>query len=556
MDIFILLAIVFGFSALVAFLFMKMGFSHIAGYLIAGVLLSFTFQESFRDYENFLKFFSDVAITLLVFEIGREVGIEGIKNARFLPAAILVFEIVIAFLIATLVGNLLEMSAIEIFVLATIGSFSSTAVIFKLLNSSKFEGEIGEIILTVMIIEDIYAIIILAILPQLAVGNVHVLEIIRLLFFSVAITATLVFVALTLLHRIFERVIKADELGVSFAISSAFLFATISKIFGLSPALGAFSAGLALSTHPKNVEIGKYIRPIREIFLILFFVSLGLEAGLSKEIPLTLLPIPFLMIFGRFCAYTTSNWILSKRSLEDCIRIGFLATSVGEFGIIITYEAMNLGLVSREFLSISAIAVILGTLSSSKLTSNQRYAEKIASLIPLEIKVFVSSISINVTRIIESKGGEFVRLLIVRIFRNTIAVIAVSMIGSISLYVIDLFVSELKYYFSTLILAVVFAVIITVSVKTKSHAEELCRFLVEKRGVDPTMRRFISGLTFAFIMLTSINLVLLVSGRFIIEIVKDSLMIPLSQSFATIAFLFTFSLSVYFIYIQIRKIPI
>ncbi|MFN3384177.1 MAG: cation:proton antiporter [Archaeoglobaceae archaeon] len=556
MDAYVLLAIILGFSALISFLFMKMGFSHVAGYLISGIILSITFREILAEYGNVLKFFSEIAITLLVFEIGRALGIRSVGSLRLLPISILVFEILTAFLIALAVGNLLDLNAVEVFVLTIIGSFSSTPVIFKFLNELKFDEDVKRTVLSVMILEDVCAIIALAILPQLAIGGVHFLEIMNLLVFSLVITATLVFLGLTLVNRILAKVIKPDELGVSISISSALLFATISKFFGLSPALGAFAAGIALSTHPRNEEIGSYLKPLREIFLILFFVSLGLEAGLPSEFSPPLLLIPFLIILGRFYAFTTSNWVFSKPSLDECIRIGFLATSVGEFGMIVAYEAMNLGLVGREFLSVSAIAVILGMLTSSKLSSKTTYAEKLASIVPMEVKVFVDSISVNLRRVVESEGGEFVRLLIFRVARNVIAVVIVSLIGSASLYILNVFAPELKYVGLAIILALVFAVILAVSARTKSHVEGICSVLVEKRGVDPRIKRVLSGLTFTLIMLMSLNVVVLVSGRFLLEIVKEVLMIPLSTSFVTLVFFITFSLSAYLIYREILKMPI
>lgn len=555
MDVYVLLSIVLGLSAFVSLLFMKMGFSHVAGYLIAGVFLSVAFRGEVEVYKDALKFFSEIAITLLVFEIGREIGIRGVRDLKFLPLAILIFEIFTAFLLAVILGNLMELNTMEVLVLATVGSFSSTAVIFKLLSHLNFEEDVKRVVLSVMILEDICAMIILAILPQFA-GGVHVFEVLRLIFFALAVTASLVFFGITLLNRIFEKVIKPDEIGVSVAISSAFLFAMISKFFGLSPALGAFSAGIALSMHPRNVEIGEYLRPVRELFLILFFVSLGLEAGLPGEISLLLIFTPLLIILGRFYAFSASSWIFSKRSLSECIRLGFLATSVGEFGMIIAYEAMKLGLVGREFLSISAVGVILGTLVSSKLSQKIEYAEKISSLVPTELKALVDIVSINISRVLESKGGEFVRLLVLRIARNVVAVLVFSITASASLYVLDLFVPELKYVNLAFVFAIVFATILLVSIRTKNHVEEICSLLVEKRGLDPKIRRVLSGLTFAFIMLMSLNLVVLVSGRFFVEIVKEALMLPISSGFATVIFLLTFSLSFYYIYREIRKLQI
>ncbi|MEM0315722.1 MAG: cation:proton antiporter, partial [Archaeoglobaceae archaeon] len=482
-------------------------------------------------------------------------GIRSIRNLTFLPIAILIFEILTAFLIAILVGNLFELKAMEIFILAAMGSFSSSAVVFKLLTDLKFDDEVKRVILTVSVLDDIWAIIVLAILPQLAVGHVHFIEIASLLVFSIVVTAALVFLGLTLLNRVFNKLIKPDELGVSLAISSALLFATISKSFGLSPALGAFAAGIALSMHPRNVDLGNYLKPVREVFLILFFVSLGLEAGLLSEIPVILFFIPILILFGRFLAFTASNWVFSKRSLDECVRIGFLATAAGEFGLIVSYEALNLGLIEREFLTLSAITMILGALSSSKFTPKTDYAEKIASLVPMEIKVFVDSISMSVSRLVESSGGEFMRLLVIRIARNVLVVVVVSLIGSAMLYILDFFTPELRYVNLAIVLAIIFAVILAVSMRTKSYVEDVCSLLVEKRGVNPKIKRVLSGLTFTFIMLTSLNLIILVSGRFFVEVAKEILMIPLGSGFVTFVFFLTFSLSVYFIYTRIRKIP-
>ncbi|MEM4711698.1 MAG: cation:proton antiporter, partial [Archaeoglobaceae archaeon] len=555
MDVYVLLTIILGFAALSSLLFMKMGFSHVAGYLISGVFLSLIFRESIVEYKDILNFFSEIAIALLAFEIGREIGIRSIRNLTFLPIAILIFEILTAFLIAILVGNLFELKAMEIFILAAMGSFSSSAVVFKLLTDLKFDDEVKRVILTVSVLDDIWAIIVLAILPQLAVGHVHFIEIASLLVFSIVVTAALVFLGLTLLNRVFNKLIKPDELGVSLAISSALLFATISKSFGLSPALGAFAAGIALSMHPRNVDLGNYLKPVREVFLILFFVSLGLEAGLLSEIPVILFFIPILILFGRFLAFTASNWVFSKRSLDECVRIGFLATAAGEFGLIVSYEALNLGLIEREFLTLSAITMILGALSSSKFTPKTDYAEKIASLVPMEIKVFVDSISMSVSRLVESSGGEFMRLLVIRIARNVLVVVVVSLIGSAMLYILDFFTPELRYVNLAIVLAIIFAVILAVSMRTKSYVEDVCSLLVEKRGVNPKIKRVLSGLTFTFIMLTSLNLIILVSGRFFVEVAKEILMIPLGSGFVTFVFFLTFSLSVYFIYTRIRKIP-
>ncbi|MCS7118636.1 MAG: cation:proton antiporter [Archaeoglobaceae archaeon] len=555
MDNYALLAITLGFSALIALLFKRLGFSQVTGYLMAGIILGFIFQKRLEENEVFLTLFSDIAITLLVFEIGREIGIENLRNLKVLPLAILLFEVLTSTTIALLIGNLLELKNLEVFILALISSFSSTPVIFKILSDLKLEDDVRKLILTVAILDDVLAVLVLVLMPQLAFGGIQFTELIRTLFFSISFAFMLVFIGTSLLNNFFRKVIKPDEdIGIAVAISSALLFAVISKSFGFSPALGAFCAGLALSKHPRNLEISQNLKSIREIFLILFFVALGLKSGLLFEFTPILLIAPILIIIGRFFAFTASNWVFSKRSLEECVRIGFIATSVGEFGLVVVYEALRLGIVEGEFLSITAISIILGTVVSSKLSLKADYAEKIASIVPIKVKIFVDNLALNLMRVIEAREGEFVRLLILRVVRNVVIVILISILGSGILYIFDFYVPQLKYAFASITLALILATTLAISIKTKNHAKNICYFLVEKRGVNPILERILTGATFTFIMLTSVNLIVLVSGKFIASIVNEFLKLPFSQSFAGLFFIAIFMISVYILYLQIRRL--
>ncbi|MEM4702602.1 MAG: cation:proton antiporter, partial [Archaeoglobaceae archaeon] len=501
MENYLLFTITLGFSALVALLFRRLGFSQVTGYLIAGIFLGFIFQDEFQKNEGLLTIFSEIAIALLVFEIGREIGLKNIKNLSFLPLAILVFEIATSLVIALFVGNIFNLKTSEIIVLALLGSFSSTPVIFKILKDLRLGEDVNRLILTVAIMDDILAILALILLPQLAIGDINISQFIQTFFLSITFAVILIFLGLVFLDKFFRRVIKPDDdIGIAIAISFALLFAALSKYLGFSPALGAFCAGIALSEHPKSSEVGQNIKSIREIFLILFSVALGLEAGLLIEFSPILLLAPAMIVFGRFITFTASNWFLSNRSLAECIRIGFVATSVGEFGLVVVYEALRLEIVGKDFLSIAAISIILGTILASKLSFRSDYAEKLASLIPLEVKVFIDNISSSIVKILEGKEGEFVKELVIRIFRNVIAVIIFSILGSTLLYILEIFSPNLKNILAILTLAMIFAVTIAISIKTRDHAEKLCCLLVEKRGMNPVMERMLTSLTFIFIM--------------------------------------------------------
>ncbi len=553
MDIYILIAITLGLSATSALLFRRAGFSEIAGYLAIGIILSFTLSEKFVENKALLSFFTEIAITLLIFEVGREIGIKDIRRLSFLPAVILFSELVASFAIAVFVGTILKLKIYEIFALAIIGSFSSTPVIYKILEKLKVEEDVKKLLFTLVILEDIFASLILILIPNLKLDSFSFLNIIQFLFLSASFAILLLLLGFFLIKAF--RNLKPDELGIAIAISIAFLFSALSRSFMFSPALGAFIAGLAFSSHPNNKEIGEKIKPIREFFLILFFTSLGLEAGLYLSFSPLVIIMPLLVVTTRFLSITFSTWVFSKRSLQDSIQIGLIGTSVGEFSLVILHEATNLGIVGKDFLLISAACVIFGTIVSSKLSFKSEYAAKLSSIVPIKIKLFVDNLSVNVLRVIEGKESEFVRQITSIIFRNVVIVVIVSIFGSASIYFFKSILPQLKYPLSMITLATIVAITFLIAKRTKAHAENLCCLLVEKRGLNPVLKKILSTTIFFFIMLTSINLILIVSGEFILHLVEEVFSLTFGHRFLALITILVFLLSSYFIYLQIRRFP-
>lgn len=534
MEIYLFLSIFLGFSALIAYIFERIGFSRIAGYLIAGITLSFFFSENLKANSEILEFFSDVAITLLVFEIGREIGIERIRRMNLIPLIILSFEIFFSYFFALLFGTVLKMDFIEILILASIASFSSTAIVYRLLSESGLQDSAKREIMLVMVFEDIYAILILALLPNLKFGILEPVEILRLVVLSLVITAILITVGLTVVRKIFVQIVKPDEPGVAVILGSTFLFAIVSKYFGLSPALGAFAAGVALSAHPRNSELSEYLRPLREMFLIVFFVTLGTEAGMINHYNPLLLLAP-IIVFFRFLAFTSANWLTTGKSLKDSLKIGFVASSVGEFGMVITYEATRLGLVSSELLTLSALSLILGALISSKLSKNaDKYATKISSIVPAEMEVFIDKISENTSKILEGKANEIVNEIFFRILRNVLVLVMTTLIGVASIYVSDLLFPSISTYLAIAIFSVLILAIILVAINTRKHAEKLFSTLVVGNRLGPIFEEAIISITFFAIVLLSLNLALLVSGNFLVSMVNRIYGIDITLFFMTL----------------------
>lgn len=555
METFLLLALFLGSSALIAYIFEKIGFSRIAGYILSGIVLSLPFAESLKANSDLLNFFSDVAITLIVFEIGREIGIEKIRKMNLIPLIILGFEIFFAFFLALLFGTILKLNFIEILILAAMVSFSSTAIVFRLLFELGLSDKVRKEILMVTVLEDIYAIFILALLPNLKYGSLEAIELFRLGLFSLIVTAILIVIGSTVVRKVFVKVVKPDESGVAVILSSAFLFAIISKSIGLSPALGAFAAGVALSAHPKNSELSEYLRPLREMFLIVFFVTLGIKAGMINFFSQLFLLAP-IIVFFRFLAFTFANWFTTGKSLEESLKIGFVASCVGEFGMVIAYEATRLGLVDVEFLTLSALSVILGALISSKLGKNaDRYVAKVSSTVPFEVRAVVDRISVNVCKIFEGKTSEMVRETFFRILRNVLVLVLVIMIGSAFLYASDRLFPTMSVYISIVILSAIILTIIITAINTRTHAEDLCSIFVDKNELGFVFKEVLVSTTFLALVLLSLSLSLLVSGNFFIALVDRIYKVDIAH-FVFFSVLALILLVILIGYIKVKRISL
>jgi len=166
---------------------------------MAGVLLSFLAPGVREGYGGLLDLFSDIAIALLAFEVGREVGLENVRHLRTAPLAIVLGELLASFTLMTAMGLILKLNWIDIAVLALMSSFCSTSITYKLMHERGLDFDKRRFVLSVAAIEDVAAIIFLALLPQLSRGYASLFDALKLVLLSVTIAATLVIVGIALL---------------------------------------------------------------------------------------------------------------------------------------------------------------------------------------------------------------------------------------------------------------------------------------------------------------------------------------------------------------------
>jgi Kef-type K+ transport system membrane component KefB len=525
-DPYLLLALLFGSAAVLAWITKRLGLSYVAGYVMAGVLLSFLAPGVREGYGGLLDLFSDIAIALLAFEVGREVGLENVRHLRTAPLAIVLGELLASFTLMTAMGLILKLNWIDIAVLALMSSFCSTSITYKLMHERGLDFDKRRFVLSVAAIEDVAAIIFLALLPQLSRGYASLFDALKLVLLSVTIAATLVIVGIALLRSIFAKIVRPDELGLAISISLSFAYALVSRTAGLSPTLGAFAAGLALSTHPKSAEISELMRPIREMFLIVFFIVMGFNANMMSMSLLnieTAIVIGALIVLARLVFFSSLTWILSGYGLRDSLSMGFFAMTVGEFSMIVAYEAVRLKATSQPVIVIATLSTIVATIAASMLTKDfERRAERFSSIIPVPVKLFGDQVSYYINRVLEGKVSRAVREAFTRVVRECASMIIVAFVASSALYVIDSFVSYPYNLASTAVIVATAAFLIFMIIRRlRSHADFLCQEFVCKSGVaDPRVRRLLNGLIFMSLTMLTVLLATLVASKYVEAVIK------------------------------------
>ncbi|MDT7886923.1 MAG: cation:proton antiporter [Thermoproteota archaeon] len=368
----------FTLAFILVLIFKLLKLSSILAFIITGIILGPLFN--IVDPKNdIILFMREIGMLLIAFEIGLTVKLSFLRKEYPLAGLVFIFEIIIVFTIAFVAGILLNLMTYDIIIIALIAVNTSTLIAFKLMEEKglirEFGGKEVKLTLTVATFEDLIVILSLAILPLIFAAERVTFSYVGSLIIHVIITAiAIVGIGLFLIKRFVERIYKLGEEIIFFFVISAILFISwLAPFIGFSKLLSAFLIGLLLSeTRIAEIFVDK-AKWVRDLFAFAFFVSIGLIIPLDVNINLliSMIGLIFIIIFSKFFAFFFSFWSLIT-SLRNSIRIGFYVINISEFGLIITSLAYSLGVISKELLLTSALAMIISNIISVTLINNEK----------------------------------------------------------------------------------------------------------------------------------------------------------------------------------------
>lgn len=377
---FVEITLLLGIATVLAILFRVLKQPPILAYILTGIIVG-PLHLLNPEAEEAIHVFSELGITLLLFMLGLELKLSELRFVGKVSILVGLGQVVVTSIVGFFITVLLGFDPIGSIYIATGLTFSSTIIIIKLLSDKKELGTLhGKISTGILLVQDFLAIIALVLLNGIANGaNSSPLEGILVTLGKSAIMFALVVIGSKLIFpKLVHYLSKSSEILFVFSLGWAFGIATIasSDIVGLSIEIGGFLAGLALANTVESFQIITRIRPLRDFFIILFFINLGMGLDLmniSSVLPEAIVLSIFVLIGNPLIVMILMRG-LGYHS-QTSFKTGLSVAQISEFSLILIFLALNLGYVDERGVAVmTLVGIITFTVSTyGILNSHQLY---------------------------------------------------------------------------------------------------------------------------------------------------------------------------------------
>jgi CPA2 family monovalent cation:H+ antiporter-2 len=356
------LALILAIAGVTTLLFKKLKQPVVLGYILAGLLVgpNFSLLPSISDLEG-VKVWADIGVIFLLFSLGLEFSFKKLIKIGGTAGVTGIFEISCMVALGYLTGKLLGWPQMDCIFLGGIIAISSTTIIIRAFDelgvkARKFAG----VVLGVLVVEDLMAVLLMVLLSTLAVSRefagVEMLQsVLKLVFFLCLWFISGIFLIPGFLK--WGRKLMNDETMLVIALGLCLLMVVLATYAGFSAPLGAFIMGSILAETPQAEKIEHLVRPVKNLFGAIFFVSVGLliEPELLMKYIGPVLIVSLVVILGK-TVNVTLGALLSGQPLKQSLQAGMSLAQIGEFSFIIATLGLQLH-VTSEYLYPIAVGV-------------------------------------------------------------------------------------------------------------------------------------------------------------------------------------------------------
>lgn len=340
----------------------------ILGYILSGLLVGPSLLGLIHSTETF-EAYSKLGIALLLFIIGLGMNISELRKLGKVVGLITASSLFTVGTLGYAAGSLMGFSQTEALIMGLALFFSSTIIIVKILSDKKEQNRLhGQIAIGVILMEDMVATLALLFIVAGKEGGLDLAQIGVLLGKGALLVAALAICRTRVLPRLSRYMASSQELLFLFAIAWGFGIATLFEISGFSIEVGALFGGVALASSPYAQEIASRLKPLRDFFVVLFFITLGeslnvtnLSAGIAPALVLSAI-----VIVLKPLTITTVAGLLGYTKRVS-FKAGINLSQISEFSIVLVVLAVSAGLARPEISAIITLVAIITIAASTYL---------------------------------------------------------------------------------------------------------------------------------------------------------------------------------------------
>ena len=491
------LALILMVAGVVTLVFKKLKQPLVLGYVVAGFLVSthMPYTMSVVDQED-IETWANIGVMFLLFSLGLDFSFKKILKMGMQPIIATMAIVCSMVLLGITVGNIMGWSQMNCIFLGGMLAMSSTTIIYKAfsdlgLRQQRFAG----MVMSVLILEDILAIVMMVMLSAIAGGNSPdggqmLNSIVKIGFFLILWFVVGIFLIPLFLRSVRRLINNETLLIVSLGLCCG--MAVLSTKVGFSSAFGAFVMGSILAETIEAENIIKLVEPVKNLFGAIFFVSVGMLVDpkilIEYAVPIIILVFTILIgqaIFGSF------GFLLSGQPLKSAMQCGFSMAQIGEFSFIIASLGVSLG-VTSDFLYpvVVAVSVITTFLTPYMIRASGPAYTQVEKRLP---RKWIRSLNhMTLSQPSSSSGKSLWRSLLTAMLRNTLiySILAAATVALMFSFAMPLMrnilhAENLKPYADAItgIFTIIFiSPFLRSIVMKKNHSEEMKKLWSENRN--------------------------------------------------------------------------
>lgn len=381
-DTFVQLAAVIAIAVVLAMLMRLMKQPMMIGYILTGILAGPLFFDFVRPGDH-LEVFASLGVSLLLFLVGMGLNPSAVGDVG--PVAVItgISQMVVTFVFGFSLAILVGLGAVAAIYLAIALTFSSTIIVLRILQEKEDEDTLyGRIAVGFLLVQDLAAMIIFVFVGALSNESSFLMTVLFLLAKFCLIVIGFVLLSRFVIPAIERQVGGSKELLFLSALALCFLCAAAFTLLGFSRELGALAAGLLLSRAPYFREVGTRIQPLRDFFLVIFFVYIGANM-VATSLSTVLIPV---LAFSAFILIGNPLILLLIMVNRGYTRktsffVGLTVAQISEFSLILISIAISIGHVDPSLLTITTF---VGLTTIAACSYMMTYNEQLyAFLLPL-----------------------------------------------------------------------------------------------------------------------------------------------------------------------------